>query len=101
MGQVKFSVSALGSYLVPKIKAVLDANSAGAKDGAPVPEAMEALAQAIGVGVASAWSSPMITAAFSAVLGLPPVPPAVPVTPGDPAAGSKIQAAIKGQTVEM
>jgi hypothetical protein len=100
MPQVKFSVSALGSYLVPKIKAVLDANAKASSGGITEAVAMEQLAQAIAVGVAAAWSSPMITSAFSSVLGIPAAPPAIPVTPGDPVAGTKIKAAIQSQCVE-
>jgi len=100
MPQVRFSTSALGAYLAPKISAFIkqNADAAAASSESSPEEGAEAIANAIVYGVALAWSSPMVQGAFAAGIAPPPVPPAV-ITAGSPV-GILISNALKPQATE-
>ncbi len=102
MPQVKFSVSALGQYLKPKIATFIKANSdalSSSTESTP-EEGSEAIAEAIAYGMALAWSSPIIKSSFAVGIVPPPIPPAV-VTPGNPAWGSSMHTALTPSVIEI
>lgn len=100
MPQVKFSTSAMGMYLAPKIKSFLKTNAdfAASLSSASPEDGAEAIAHAISYGVSLAWSSIMVQNAFSVGIAPPPVPPST-VTAGGPV-GTLIYNALKPQVTE-
>ena len=83
MPQVRFSTSALGASIAPKIIDFIKTNTdymKTLKEGR-VEDGAEAIAHAIAYGVSLALSSPLLQPAFSAGIGPPPAPT---VTPGGP-----------------
>ncbi len=83
MPQIRFSTSALGAYLAPKIISFLKTNidyMKTLKEGR-VEDGAEMVAHAVSYGISLALSSPITKAAFA--VGIAP-PPAPTVTPGGP-----------------
>jgi hypothetical protein len=101
MPQVRFSISALGQYLEPKIesfimdnvKLVENKRELSSEDGSKI------IANAIAYGISLSLSSPILKSAFSLGIAPPPVPPAV-ATVGGPV-GSMINSALQPNLVEV
>jgi len=101
MPQVRFTTSALGAFIEPKIESFLKANStymSSLKESSP-EDGAEAIANAIAYGVSIALSSPMMQSSFTLGICPPPIPPSV-VTPGGPV-GTFIYTALKPQVLEI
>lgn len=100
MPQIKYSTSAMGAYLTPKIKSfILDNAQATLNDG-DISIGAEIKANAIAYGISLALSSSIFKSAFSAGVVPTPVPPST-VTAGNPALGSTIANLLLAQTTEM
>jgi len=101
MPQVRFTTSALGAYIEPKIESFLKANinyMKSLKEAKP-EDGAEVLANAISYGISLALSSPMMQTSFSLGICPPPIPPSA-VTPGGPV-GTFIYTALRPQVQEI
>ena len=101
MAQVRFTTSALGNYIRPKVESFLKDNSTYMQSlkESSLEDGAEAIANAITYGVSIALSSPMVQSAFNVGICPPPVPPST-VTPGGPV-GSLIYTVLKSQIKEV
>lgn len=100
MPQVKFSTSALGAYLAPKIKAFILSNANATVEDGSVDIGCEIKANAIAYGVALALSSQIFKSALMPAVVPPPVPPST-VTAGNPTLGITVANMLFSQTVEL
>jgi len=100
MPQKRFSISALGKYLEPKIEAFLKENIDYMKlqKKSTYEAGSEMIANAIAYGMALALSSSIMKSAFAAGIAPPPVSPSV-VTAGGPV-GQWIYSTLKPNLVE-
>jgi len=101
MPQIRFTTSALGNYIEPKIESFLKGNITYMKSlkESSLEDGAETIANAISYGIAIALSSSMMQSSFSLGICPPPIPPSA-VTPGGPV-GSLIYAALKPQVLEI
>jgi len=100
VSQIRFSVSALGKYLEPKIEKFLKDNIDYMKkqNSATYEDGNEMVANAISYGIALALSSPIMQSAFAAGIAPPPVPPSS-VTAGGPV-GQWMYSVLKPNVIE-